>query len=53
MEKEHDSAGEDMLAIQLLTNNYEAPEGACNTHQLSLAELQAFQEDLHRCSSWK
>jgi regulator of cell morphogenesis and NO signaling len=48
MEKEHDSAGEDMLAIQLLTNNYEAPEGACNTHQLSLAELKAFQEDLHR-----
>jgi regulator of cell morphogenesis and NO signaling len=48
METEHDSAGEIMLKIRALTANYEAPEGACTTFKLSLGELNAFEQDLHR-----
>lgn len=48
MEAEHDEAGEIMFRIRELTNNYEAPEGACTTFQVSLAELKEFEEDLHR-----
>ena len=48
MESEHDSAGEMMLRISELTNSYEEPDGACTTFKLSLAELKAFEEDLHR-----
>jgi regulator of cell morphogenesis and NO signaling len=31
-----------------LTNNYEIPEGACTTFQVSLGELKEFEEDLHK-----
>ena len=48
MEMEHDNAGEGMSRIRELTNNYEEPIGACTTFKLSLAELKAFEEDLHR-----
>ena len=48
MESEHDSAGELMLKIRELTNGYEETEGACTTFRLSLAELKAFEEDLHQ-----
>lgn len=48
MEKEHDEAGELMAAIHQLTNGYQPPVDACNTFQLSLAELKEFEEDLHR-----
>jgi len=48
MESEHDSAGEIMFKIRELTNGYEEPEGACTTFRISLAELKAFEEDLHQ-----
>jgi len=48
METEHDSAGEIMFKISELTNGYEEPEGACTTFRLSLVELKAFEENLHR-----
>lgn len=48
MEAEHDIAGTIMDEIRTLTNNYTAPEGACTTLKLSLAELKEFEEDLHR-----
>jgi regulator of cell morphogenesis and NO signaling len=48
MESEHDAAGELMLSIRKLTNNYQEPEGACTTFKVSLAELKAFEEDLHQ-----
>ena len=48
MEMEHDSAGDMMMKIQALTGNYEPPIGACMTFRISLAELKAFEEDLHR-----
>lgn len=48
MEHEHDNAGDIMSKIRLLTNNYTAPEGACTTFSVVIAELQAFEEDLHK-----
>lgn len=48
MESEHDSAGDIMFKIRELTNGYEEPEGACTTFRISLAELKAFEEDLHQ-----
>jgi regulator of cell morphogenesis and NO signaling len=48
MESDHDTAGEIMQCIHELTHNYKEPYGACTTFRLSLGELQAFEEDLHR-----
>ncbi|MDP4265241.1 MAG: iron-sulfur cluster repair di-iron protein [Bacteroidota bacterium] len=48
MEAEHDQAGEILYAIRELTHHYGEPEGACTTFKLSLAELKAFEEDLHQ-----
>lgn len=48
MEEEHDRAGTILADIRKLTNNYTTPEGACTTHQLMLASLQAFELDLHQ-----
>jgi regulator of cell morphogenesis and NO signaling len=48
MEAEHDRAGELLQEIRSLTNNYNAPEGACTTHRLALSALQAFEQDLHQ-----
>lgn len=48
MEEEHDTAGSTMQQIRELTNNYEAPEGACTTFKLALSSLQAFEHDLHQ-----
>lgn len=48
MEAEHDKAGELMYRIRNLTNSYEAPEDACTTFRVSLAELKEFEEDLHK-----
>lgn len=48
MEAEHEQVGEALYEIRSLTNNYEAPEGACNTFKIALAELKEFEEDLHQ-----
>ncbi|MFN8291086.1 MAG: iron-sulfur cluster repair di-iron protein [Chitinophagaceae bacterium] len=48
MESEHDEAGTIMENIRVLTTGYTEPEGACNTFRLSLAELKAFENDLHQ-----
>lgn len=48
MMAEHDHAGNLLYRIRELTNNYEAPEGACTTFKVSLSELKEFEEDLHR-----
>ena len=48
MEHEHDSAGDIMSEIRVLTNNYTTPEDACTTFRVVIAELQAFEEDLHK-----
>lgn len=48
MEMEHEQAGGMMERINELTNGYTIPEGACNTFRVALAELQEFEQDLHR-----
>jgi regulator of cell morphogenesis and NO signaling len=48
MEAEHEHAGEMLYEIRRLTNNYTAPEEACTTFKVSLDELKAFEEDLHK-----
>jgi regulator of cell morphogenesis and NO signaling len=48
MEEEHEVAGNTLFRIRELTNNYEVPQGACTTFQLTLASLQAFELDLHQ-----
>ncbi len=47
MEMEHDRAGDLMYRIRALTANYAAPEKACTTFRVCLAELKEFEEDLH------
>jgi regulator of cell morphogenesis and NO signaling len=48
MMSEHDHAGNLLYKIRELTNNYQAPDGACTTFKVSLNELKEFEEDLHR-----
>ncbi len=48
MMAEHDHAGDLLYQIRELTSNYQAPEGACTTFKVSLAELKEFEEDLHQ-----
>lgn len=48
MMAEHDHAGNLLYKIRELTNNYEAPDGACTTFKVSLNELKEFEEDLHK-----
>lgn len=48
METEHDDAGKIMSEIRKLTGNYQELSGACTTFKLSLAELKAFEKDLHQ-----
>lgn len=48
MEAEHEQAGKWLNDIRELTNHYTAPADACTTLRLSIAALQAFEEDLHR-----
>ena len=47
MHHEHDSEGERFRKIAELSNNYTAPEDACNTYRVTLAMLKEFEEDLH------
>ena len=46
MQKEHDIAGDVIKEIALLSNNYQTPEGACNTYMAMYAKLEEFQNDL-------
>jgi regulator of cell morphogenesis and NO signaling len=48
MEAEHEKAGDLMYSIRKLTNEYTPAENACTTHRVCIAELKAFEEDLHK-----
>jgi len=48
MQNEHESAGDIFKEIAVLTNNYTAPEGACNTFKALYSKLQEFEVDLHQ-----
>ena len=47
MEGEHENAGNLLEQIRELTNDYEAPTGACTTFRLVYASLRGFEFDLH------
>lgn len=46
MEQEHDVAADLMKKIQELSNNFMAPDYACNTYRVLYAKLKEFQNDL-------
>ena len=48
MEHEHELAGALMHEIRTLTNNFTPPKNSCQSIHLTYAELQAFEQDLHR-----
>jgi regulator of cell morphogenesis and NO signaling len=48
MEAEHQSAGDELYSIRIMTNNYTLPADACNTYQVLYKELKDFEEDLHK-----
>ncbi|MBS1598862.1 MAG: iron-sulfur cluster repair di-iron protein [Bacteroidetes bacterium] len=48
MEMEHEHAGDIMWKIKALTDNYTAPDSACATFRVSMAELKEFENDLHQ-----
>jgi regulator of cell morphogenesis and NO signaling len=48
MEREHQSAGDEMAMIHNLTSNYTPPEDACTTYRVTFQELQDFEQDLHQ-----
>ena len=48
MMKEHEIAGSLMAIIHKLTDNYQAPNDACNTFFLTYHELREFEADLHQ-----
>ena len=48
MEREHESAGGAMRRIRELSHGYRLPDDACETYQITFAELQEFERDLHQ-----
>lgn len=48
MEMEHEAVGDIFKEIARLTNNYTAPEDACNTFKALYAKLDEFEQDLHQ-----
>lgn len=48
MEHEHDSTAQYLRRLRELTNNYEVPEGACNTWRALWHGLAALEASLHR-----
>lgn len=47
MEAEHDHAGAQLRRIRTLTDDFEAPEGACGTWRALWAALEELEADLH------
>jgi len=45
---EHDSAGDALVQMRQLTDNYTVPDGACNTFRALYFELAEMERDLHR-----
>lgn len=48
MEAEHENAGSAFDSIKKLSNNYNPPADACNTFKVYYAELENFENDLHK-----
>lgn len=47
MMEEHTTEGDRFRKIEALSNNYTAPEDACNTYRVTFALLNEFEQDLH------
>lgn len=47
LNEEHETAGQKLNEISLITNNYDPPANACNTYRVMLARLDEFEKDLH------
>jgi regulator of cell morphogenesis and NO signaling len=47
MEAEHETAGDGMEEIRVLTHQYQLPEGACASYWQTYQYLEAFEKDLH------
>lgn len=47
MEREHEGAGDALVELRTLTNNYELPSYACTTVRMLFDGLQALEADLH------
>jgi regulator of cell morphogenesis and NO signaling len=48
MVSEHQDEGERFDEISRLSKNYQLPEDACSTYEVTFNQLRAFEEDLHR-----
>ena len=48
MEHEHDNAGNALLEIRRLTDDYTPPEDACNTYRALFRGFHALEQDLHQ-----
>jgi regulator of cell morphogenesis and NO signaling len=48
MEQEHENAGNALYRMHELTNNYTAPDDACNTYRAMLDGLRELEADLHQ-----
>jgi regulator of cell morphogenesis and NO signaling len=48
MESDHEAAGEILAGLNEATDNYTAPEGACNSFQFLYKKLKELEEDLHQ-----
>ncbi|UFK97283.1 iron-sulfur cluster repair di-iron protein [Kaistella faecalis] len=48
MKHEHEAEGDRFVKIAELTNNYQFPDDACGTYQVTYRMLEDFQNDLHK-----
>lgn len=48
MEREHEEAGEALVRMRVLTNDFTAPADACNTYRAMLDALTELEADMHR-----
>lgn len=48
MEADHEAAGDLLVQIKKLTNDYTPPEGSCNSFQLLYKKLEDLEADLHQ-----
>ena len=48
MMAEHENAGDLLVQIRTLTNNYQLPDGACKSYQVLYDALHGFERDLHQ-----
>jgi len=46
MKSEHDTAGDEIKELRVLTNNYTVPADGCNTYRVAFKKLEEFEADL-------